>query len=109
MLILLDNNAPRGLVRALSNHVVLEARERVWAMLENGELLSAAEEAGFDVFLTADKNIRHQQNLRRRKIAVVILTQLRWSLVRRKLAEIAAAIDSVQSGGLAEVEISFDK
>ena len=78
MLILLDNNAPRGLVRALTGHAVTEARERGWATLKNGELLSVAELAGFDVLVTADKNIRHQQNLAGRKIAIVVPTQLRW-------------------------------
>ena len=65
MLILLDNNAPRGLVRALVGHTVTEARQRGWA-----------EEAGFDILLTADKNIRYQQNLTERKIAIVVLSQL---------------------------------
>ena len=76
MLILLDNDAPRGLVRALASHSVTEARERGWATLKNGELLLVAEQAGFDVFLTADKNIRYQQNLKERKIAIIVLTQL---------------------------------
>jgi len=51
VLILLDNNAPRGLIRALPEHTVTEARERGWATLKNGDLLTAAEAAGFDVFL----------------------------------------------------------
>ena len=53
MLILLDNNAPRGLARALTGHVVTEARERGWATFKNGDLLRVAEEAGFDVLVTA--------------------------------------------------------
>ena len=108
MLILLDNNAPRGLVRALSGHTVVEARERDWATLWNGDLLAAAEAAGFDLFLTADKNIRYQQNLARRRIAIIVLTQLRWRLVRRRLTEIAEAVDASLPGGFAEVEIPFD-
>jgi len=55
VLILLDNNAPRGLVRALTGHAVTEARERGWATLKNGELLSVAEQAGFQVLITADR------------------------------------------------------
>lgn len=108
MQILLDNNAPRGLVRALANHTVTEARERGWATLKNGELLSVAEQAGFDVLLTADKNIRYQQNLKERKIAIVVLTQLRWSLVRRQLTEIAAAVNAAVVGSFDEVEIRFE-
>lgn len=108
MLILLDNNAPRGLVRALAGHTVVEARERGWATLKNGELLTAAEGAGFDVLLTADKNIRYQQNLVGRKIAIIVLSQLRWTLVRKKLAEIAAVVSAASSGSFAEVEIPFE-
>jgi hypothetical protein len=85
VLILLDNNVPRGLARALTGHVVMEARDRGWATVKNGVLLSAAEEARFEVLVTADKNIRYQQNLEGRKIAIVVLTQLRWGLVRKML------------------------
>ena len=107
MLILLDNDVPRGLARALTDHMVTEARERGWATLKNGALLSVAEEAGFDVLVTADKNIRYQQNLEGRKIAIVVLTQSRWGLVRRMSIEIAAAVNAAIPGSFAEVEIPF--
>jgi hypothetical protein len=108
VLILLDNNAPRGLVRALAGHTVTEARERGWATLKNGELLSVAEQAGFDVLVTADKNIRYQQNLGGRRIAIIVLSQLRWTLVRKRLVEIASAVNAASPGGVAEVEIPFE-
>lgn len=107
MLVLLDNNAPRGLIRALIGHTVTEARQRGWAELKNGELLTAAEEAGFEVLVTADKNIQYQQNLNERKIAVVVLTQLRWRLVRNRLPAILDAVNSAETGSFAEVEIPF--
>ena len=107
MLILFDNDVPRGLARALTDHMVTEARERGWATLKNGALLSVAEEAGFDVLVTADKNIRYQQNLEGRKIAIVVLTQLRWGLVRRMSIEIAAAVNAATPGSFVEVEIPF--
>ncbi len=105
MQILLDNNAPRGLIRALTGHTVTEARERGWAAWENGDLLQAAEEAGFDVFVTSDKNIKYQQNLRGRKIALVVLTIGRWGPVRRVLPEIVAAVNAATPGSYVEVEI----
>lgn len=108
MLVLLDNNVPRGVCRALTGHTVLEARERGWATLKNGELLRNAGTAGFDVLVTADQNIRYQQNLEKRQIAVVVLTQLRWGLVRRRLREIAAAVDASIPGSFIEVEIPYD-
>lgn len=69
MRVLFDNSTPRGLAAALSGHVVEEARLHGWDNLRNGELLDAAEAAGFDVFVTTDRNIRYQQNLSTRKIA----------------------------------------
>jgi hypothetical protein len=78
------------------------------ATLKNGELIMIAEKAGFDVLLTADKNIRYQQNLGSRKIAIVVLTQLRWRLVRRRLIEIAAVVNAATVGSFVEVEIPYD-
>jgi hypothetical protein len=92
VLILFDNNVPRGLARALPEHTVIESRERGWHLLKNGDLLKAAEDAAFDVFITSDKNIRYQQNLINRKLALVVLSQGRWRLVRQRLGAIAAAL-----------------
>ena len=108
MLILLDNNVPRGLARALTSHTVTEARERGWATLKNGDLLTVAEEAGFEVLVTSDRSIRYQQNLEGRKIALVVLTQGRWELVRRRLAEIAAAVNAATPGSYTELVIPFE-
>jgi hypothetical protein len=107
VLILLDNNVPRGLARAFTSHAVAEARERGWATLKNGDLLTAAEDAGFEVLVTSDKSIRYQQNLKRRKLALVVLTIGRWESVRRMLPEIAIAVNAAQPGSYTEVEIPF--
>jgi hypothetical protein len=53
-------------------HVVVEARTHGWDTLRNGELLDAAESAGYDVFVTTDRNLRYQQNLAGRRIAITI-------------------------------------
>jgi len=74
-------------------------------MLTNGELLAEAERAGFEVFLTADKNIQYQQNLSGRKIAIVVLSTPQWPRVRLHTARIAAAVDAASPGSYAEVEI----
>ncbi len=105
MLILLDNNAPRGLARALTSHIVTEARERAWATLKNGDLLTAAEEAGFEVLLTSDRSIKYQQNLKVRKIAIVVLGSGRWSVIKRHVAQIVAAVDAATPASFSEVEM----
>ena len=82
------------------------ARSRGWNTLSNGALLSAAEEAGFDLLLTTDRRIRYQQNLRARRIALVVLTgSTKWSLVRQHAVRIAAAVASATAGSYAEVDV----
>jgi hypothetical protein len=105
VLILLDNNVPRGLARALTGHTVTEARERGWATLMNGDLLAAAEEAGFEVLVTSDKSIRYQQNLAGRKMAIVALGKGRWTLIKPHLAQIVAAVNAARPASFIEVEI----
>jgi len=68
MLILFDHGTPRSIVRWLHGHTVVEAIARGWDRLANGTLLQAAEEAGFDLLLSTDKNIQYQQNLKDRVV-----------------------------------------
>ncbi|MCU1301182.1 MAG: hypothetical protein JWQ87_1466 [Candidatus Sulfotelmatobacter sp.] len=105
MLILFDHGTPRGIIRSLAGHEVREAKAQGWDRLTNGELLTAAEEAGFDVLLTTDKNIRYQQNLTGRKIAVVVLGRARWRLIRPAIPAIVAAVNAARPGTYAEVDI----
>jgi len=105
VLILLDNNVPRGLARALPTHTVVESRERGWHLFKNGDLLNAAEGAAFDLLVTSDKSIQYQQNLTGRKLAVVVLSQGRWRLIRQRLKEVAAAVEAATPGSYTEVEI----
>jgi hypothetical protein len=73
MRVLFDQGIPLPLRPYLVGHSVRTAAQQGWATLGNGDLLKVAEEADFDVFLTTDKNIRYQQNLSGRKIAIVVL------------------------------------
>ncbi|MBY0503659.1 MAG: hypothetical protein K2X03_07110 [Bryobacteraceae bacterium] len=82
-----------------------EARDQGWDGLRNGELLDAAEKAGFEVFVTPDQNIRYQQNLEGRKIAIVVLSVGRWTLVRPHLLQIAEALNAVTPGSYVEIDI----
>jgi hypothetical protein len=105
MLILFDHGTPRGIARFLLGHTVTRAKQRGWDTLSNGDLLAEAERAGFDVFVTADKNIQYQQNLSGRKIAVVVLSTPQWPLVRLHTEKIVAAVNSAAPGSYVEVHI----
>ncbi len=107
MLILFDQSAPAPLCSHLKGHSVTEARDRGWDRLVNGDLLNAAEAAGFEVFLTADKNLRYQQNLTRRKIAIVVLGNAQWRVLRKYVGRVVIAVDAATPGSYAEVEIPF--
>lgn len=78
-----------------------------WDTLANGALLQAAEEAGFDLFLSTDKNIRYQQNLRGRRIAIVILGNSQRPAVHRYIDRVIAAVDTATPGSYVEVDIPF--
>jgi hypothetical protein len=109
MLILFDHGTPKGLARALAGHTIIKAQARGWDKLQNGALLTVAEQASFHLLLTTDSKIRYQQNLSGRKIAIVVLTgSTKWSRVRLHLERIAAVVNAVAPDSYAEVEIPFD-
>jgi hypothetical protein len=105
MLILFDQGTPVGIRDSLPGHVVKTARQQGWSTLLNGELLRVAEEAGFDVLLTTDKNLAYQQDLSQRKIAVVALGRNRWSLIQPVLQRIASAVSAAKPGSYTLIEI----
>ena len=108
MLILFDHGAPRGLIHALATHTVFTAQQRGWDRLNNGDLLNAAEAATFDVLLTTDANIRYQQNLGGRKIALVVLIgSTKWANVRSHSERIATAVNAATADSYTEVDIPF--
>jgi hypothetical protein len=107
MRILFDHNTPYGLARHLEGHIVSHAEECGWDRLTNGDLLAAAEKAGFNLLLTADKNMRYQQNLSGRKIALVVLGNSPWQIVRLHIVKIVAAVNEATTGSFTEVEIPF--
>jgi hypothetical protein len=107
MLILFDNGTPAPLRFALKGHVVVEAIDRGWDRLANGELIAAAEAAGFELLLTTDKNIRYQQNLKDRKIAFVVIGNQQWPILRRHVDKVVAAVNAATRGSFTEVEIPF--
>ncbi|MBV8847907.1 MAG: hypothetical protein JO307_34265 [Bryobacterales bacterium] len=105
MRVLFDQAIPVPIRAFLEGHTVRTAAQETWDRLRNGELLSVAESADFDVFLTTDKNIRYQQNLVGRKIAIVVLSKQQWPEVRAHVERVFAAVNAATPGSYTEVEI----
>lgn len=106
MRILLDHNVPVGVRAFLAAHEVRTIVEMKWRpQLENGELLDAAETAGFDLLITSDQNIRHQQNPQGRRLALVVLGSNIWPIVRGYGPAIAATVRAVKPGSWEFIEM----
>ena len=107
MKVLFDNGTPKPIARSLIGHEVAFARQIGWHELSNGLLIQKAEDDGYDVLLSTDKNIQYQQNLTGRKIALVILGNSLWPIVRLHLGLIVVAVDGCSPGSYVEVPIPF--
>jgi hypothetical protein len=104
--IVFDKNVPVGVRLFLSGHQVQTFAQMQWhPQLENGELLKAAELEGFDVMVTADQNIKYQQNLANRKLALVVLGSNIWPVVRDHASAIAATVESATPGSYQFIEM----
>jgi predicted nuclease of predicted toxin-antitoxin system len=96
--ILFDKNVPYQLRSYLAKHEVQTAAELGWARLINGELLKVAEEQGFAVMVTADQSLEYQQNLRARKLALVVLSTNHIGILEKYPEKLVAAVDAVTEG-----------
>ena len=86
-------------------HTVETAYERGWSELQNGELIAAAEAAGFEVFVTTDRNLKYQQNLTARTLSIVVLLTTSWPRIQLSLPAVLAALESAYAGAYQEVHI----
>ena len=93
------------MLRHLPGHEVRTAQQMGWHQLENGSLLSAAEQAGFDVMVTGDKNLAYQQNLTGRRIALIVLPLTRWKTLRADPESIAAAVNRAIPGSFEQLSL----
>ena len=105
MRVLFDQATPVPIRPHLEGHDVRTAAQEGWDTLKNGELLAAAEASGFDVLLTTDKNIRYQQDLSQRKIAIVVLGEQQWPRLRSHVRLVAEAINLALPGSYTEVDL----
>jgi predicted nuclease of predicted toxin-antitoxin system len=106
MKILLDESVPQKLRLIIEGgHTVVTAWYQGWSGLKNGALLNAAEEAGFDLFITADQELSYQQNLTGRKMVLVVLTTNNWEFVKAHIAGIMVAVEAARPGSYTEVNV----
>ena len=107
MRVLFDHNIPHKLrtgLGALGEHEIVTASYMGWGDLKNGELLRAAEESGFEVFVTGDRSLLYEQNLIGRRLAIIALSTNNWPIVKNHFPQILAAIDSAVPGSFQAVE-----
>lgn len=110
MTILLDESIPQKLRLLInSRHTVVTTWFQGWSGLKNGALLAAAEEAGFDLFVTADQELHYQQNLTGRRMAILVLSTNNWAVVKQRIETIQAAIENASPGGFVFVEIGHGR
>src|SRR5271154_4596105 len=105
MRVLLDACVPRPLRRFLPGHTVRVAQEMGWGQLKNGVLLKEAE-LQFDVFVTTDQNLKYQQKVIGRKLAILVLLTNDWATIRLKAGEVAAKVAVLKPGDF--VELTWD-
>ncbi len=103
MRVLIDECLPHVLRQHLPNHEAVTAVYAGFSGLKNGALLQAAEDAGFEVFITGDRSLEYEQNLGNRKLAVVALSANSWNIIKNHIPKIASAIDIAQPGSVLRV------
>ena len=105
MRILFDQGTPVPLRPHLSSHRVDTAFERGWSTLRNGELLDVAEHERYDLLITTDQNLRYQQQLAARQLAIIVLLSTSWPRIQRRIEAIQAAVEPVVPGGYEEIAL----
>jgi len=89
----------------LAGHSVSTAYEMGWAALKNGELLKAAE-AAFEALVTTDQNLRYQQNLAGRRLAILVLPTTSWPKIQLHIAQVVTAVNQLRPGDFRELTFS---
>jgi hypothetical protein len=101
--ILFDESVPRQLRQHLAGCQITLVEELGWKGVKNGQLLKLAEQNPFDVLVTADRQLKYQQNLKDRKIAIIVLPYNRRKWMPLLLPGIMAALQRIQPGDYVEL------
>ncbi len=105
MRILFDQGTPVPLRRYLLSHTVDTAYEQGWSELSNGDLLTMAEQEGYELLITTDRNLCYQQNLAARQIVIVVLMSTSWPRMKKQTDRIRLVVDAIQLGAYQEIQI----
>ena len=105
MKILFDQGTPVPLRRYLLAHTVDTAYERGWSELSNGDLLTLAEQEKYELLVTTDRNLRYEQNLADRQIAIIVLMSTSWPRIKQQTDRIQAVVNAIQMGDYQEISI----
>jgi hypothetical protein len=103
--ILLDENVPHDLRHHLGQHETMTVAYAGFAGYKNGQLLDAAEAAGFDVLVTGDRTLHYEQNLSGRAIALVSLSAISWPVIEPHVAKIIDAFNNAKPGSFTRVDV----
>ena len=104
MKVIFDESVPAPLRQHLAHHEVTTVQQQGWTGIGNGDLLRQVE-GRFEVLLIADKNLRYQQNLSNRSIALVELPTNRWPFLQGIIARIVTTVDQARAGSYTIVEL----
>ncbi len=102
MKVLLDECTPRILKRRVSGAEIATVQELGWTGIKNGQLLALAEDQ-FDVLITTDKNLRHQQNLSGRRLAIIELPTNQVPVVAALATAVQEALAVISAGEFVEI------
>jgi hypothetical protein len=103
--VLFDQGTPVPLRTHFDSHQIETVFERGWSTLKNGALPNLAQQEGFEVLVSTDRNLRYQQNLAGRKIAIVVLSSTSWPRIQKALMAVKDGIDTAMPGTIKEVQI----
>ena len=105
MKILFDQGTPAPLRRHLTGHSVDTAYERGWSTLNNGDLLDAAERDGYDLLITTDQNLKYQQDIAGRRLAILVLLSASWPRIQLHVDEILVSVEDISPGSYVEIPV----
>ena len=105
MRVLFDQGTPVPLRTHLLSHAISTAYELGWGSLKNGELLQQATSQGFQVLVTTDQNLKYQQNLASRRIAIIVLGATSWPRIQKILPGIVEAMRVIKPDDYIEITV----